>query len=48
MEQRFLETMTGVKDPEADDIDVLSQLRHRTDNMIERIIKRPNLRSHVS
>jgi len=46
VEQRFLETTTiGVKDPKSDVIDLLSQLRHRTDSIVHRIVTRPNLRS---
>ena len=46
-EQRFLEITTGVTDPNADvdDMDLLSQLRHRTNAIVERIVTRPNLRS---
>jgi len=46
LEQRFLETTTtGVQDPKSDVIDLLSQLRHRTNNIVHRIVTRPNLRS---
>jgi len=47
VEQRFLATTTGVTDPSAgaDEMDLLSQLKHRTNNLIDRIVTRPNLRS---
>ena len=44
LEQRFLETTIGVRDPKADEVDLLSQLRHRTNNIVDRIVSRPNLR----
>ena len=45
LEQRFLETTTiGVKEPKSDVIDLLSQLRHRTNSIVHRIVTRPNLR----
>lgn len=44
LEQRFLETTIGVKHPNAPDIDLLSELRHRTNGIVERIVTRPNLR----
>jgi len=46
LEQRFLETtMIGVRDPKSEVIDLLSQLRHRTNSIVHRIVTRPNLRS---
>ena len=45
LEQKFLEMTIGVRDPKSDDVDLLSHLRHRTNNLVDRIVSRPNLRS---
>jgi len=44
LEQKFLEMTIGVRDRKSQHVDMMSKLRHKTDNIVDRIVSRHNLR----